>query len=432
MATLILAAFAGFLRPSIHGHDGVMNYAYLRSLLVDQDLDFTNDYTYYLDQYAEWFNNEPLKRDPETGRPINLYGVGSSLLWTPFVLIAHGFCFFAANPHFPANGYSRPYEWAVGIGSAFYASLGLWLLYRTLGRLTGRRNAFWAVLAVWLASPLVFYIYLHPSMSHANAFFLASLALWLYSRSDSLANWSVLGAVVGLLVSTRFQDASLLLGIAAGELWRLRSQALRCAAGGVKGRLMRYAAATVVAVVAFVPQLFAWHALQGTAFSGPRAYLNQGNVNPLAPVHLMEVLFSPRHGLFYWHPILILGAVGLLLPARNKWLQVAALGAFTGELWIISSWSVWWAGASFGQRMFISALPFLGIGISIALQSRKALAQFILQCLIVLMVLWNFGYIVQYGAGLISRQDGVPLKTLISNNLIAVPKLFLKRLNGSN
>ena len=421
---LVVAAFCFVLRPSIRGHDGVLNYSYLRSALIDHDLDFTNEYSYYLKREGEWFDNQELPRDPVTNRPINLYGVGSSILWAPWVLAAHGYCLLTHSRRdaWPADGFSYPYEEAVGMGSCFYASAGLLLLHGVVRRRFGRVAGFWGVQTVWLASPLFFYMYLHPSMSHANSFFLAALLLWLYLGGDGVWRWGLMGLTAGLLTATRFQDAALLCGIVVGEIMRLRSGAV--GRGYVRGRAVRYGLACIAGVVAFSPQLVAWHYLQGSALSGPRAYLAQGKVTLWAPIYSMQVMFSGRHGLFYWHPALLLAFAGLLVGKRHPRVRFVCLVMFAAELWVVSCWSLWWAGASFGHRLFISALPALAVGAA-ALVQRTRLTRRWAPVIITLLIFWNFGYVVQYGSGMINRQAAVGLRELFHNNLVTIPRKAL-------
>jgi len=430
LALFLAVAFALLLRPSIRGHDGVLNYVYLRSLLVDGDLHFSNEYRHYLTLQAEWFNNEELPSDPVTDMPINLYGVGSSMMWTPWVAVAHVATAAAARGGWEvaADGYSRPYEWAVGLGSCFYATLGLWLLFRLCARLVGRRSAFSSVLAAWLASPLVFYMYLHPSMSHANSFLCAALLLHTYLAGDGVRRWLALGAIAGLLVAVRFQDTVLLGGFAAAELWRWRERVREDAGWAfLRSRVGRYLGAGLMAIMAFSPQLAAWSILQGSAFSGPRAYLMQGRIDLLGPRHLVEVLFSSRHGLFFWHPLLLAGVVGFCLLRRRPRVAMLALVAFAMQWWVVSSWSIWWGGASFGHRMFISTLPFLAIGLAAAarLAGHTRWGSVGFAVLILLGMLWNFGLIVQYGSGMIDRQKAVPMSELVRNNVLRVPRLLI-------
>lgn len=430
MCLMLWMAFVLVTRPSIHGNDGVQNYAYLHSVLFDRDLDFTNEYDYYMSQAADWFNKEQIPRDPVTNLPINLYGVGSSLLWTPWVLAAHAMILVAnaLGVNIPADGFSAPYGIAVGYASCFYATLGLWLLYRFLRRRLSEVPAAWAILLLWLATPLFFYMYLHPSMSHANSFLMATLVLIQYLDSPrTLWRWGLLGLSAGLMVLVRFQDGILLLGLAAGELWYLFHEKTVKEPGAIPRHLALYAVFMVGFILPLTLQFAAWHVLQGSWFSGPRAYVTQGQFSLLAPTHVPQVLFSSNHGLFYWHPALLIAVAGLLIAGNFLREKLMALAAFTGQTWVIASWSIWWGGASFGQRMFISTLSFLAIGAA-TLFARESRFSIALKVILLVLIAWNFGCVVQYGLGWIPRQTAVPFTVLLHNNLVRLPALVLSHI----
>ena len=422
---LFIAALA-MLRPSIHGNDGVQNYAPLRSLLIDGDLDYANEYAHYFHLNPAWFDNLPVASDPTTQHPTNLYGVGSAILWAPWVATVHGAVLILNGSdltNIQADGYGLPYQWALGIASCFYASLGLFLLFRFLRRLTSPDAAFWSVLAIWLASPLVFYMVLHPSMSHANSFFLAVAMIVIYAGGDSIRRWFALGAVAGLLVLTRYQDAILLTAFIPLELKRI----VQGGRGGAAQRFIRIATAAAACLLLFSPQFAVWNYLHGTPFSGPREYLRQGSLHPFPPLHAWDVLISPRHGLFYWHPLLLLGVAGLLIPkAQMKW-RIFALTGFFAQVWIIGSWSHWWAGASFGHRMFISSLPLLAVGMALLMQTYSKSRRW-MPAVIVIFLLWNFGLMVQYGAGIIKRDQPVSWSEMARHNFITIPGKIAERL----
>ncbi|MBX7244054.1 MAG: hypothetical protein K1X53_01065, partial [Candidatus Sumerlaeaceae bacterium] len=124
-----------------------------------------------------------------------------------------------------------------------------------------------------------------------------------------------------------------------------------------------------------------------------------------------------------------LGVVGLLLAGKDLRMQLFCAAAFFIQYWVISSWSIWWAGASFGHRMFISALPFLAFGVARLLESVDRRRAWVC-ALIAFLVVWNFGYVVQYGSGMISRQESVPFLTLAYNNVVTVPSWMLAIVTG--
>ena len=424
LGVLLFVATCAMLRPSIHGNDGVQNYAPLRSLLVDGDLDYANDYAHYFHLNPDWFDNLPVASDPTTQHPTNLYGIGSAILWAPWIATVHGTALALNASGFTnirTDGYGLPYQWGLAIASCFYASVGLLLLFRFLTRLSSPDAAFWSVLAIWLASPLIFYMVLHPSMSHANSFFLAVVMMVIYAGGDSIRRWAALGAVAGLLVLTRYQDAVLLTVFIPLELKRV----LEGGRGALTQRLLRIATAGVACLLVFSPQFAVWNYLHGTPFSGPREYLRQGSFHAFPPLHAWDVLFSSRHGLFYWHPLLLTGFVGLLIPKIHiKW-RIFALTGFFAQVWIIGSWSHWWAGASFGHRMFISSLPLLAVGMALLMQTYPKFRRW-MPALVIVFLLWNFGLIVQYGAGLIKRDQPVSWAEMARHNFISIPGMIVE------
>ena len=416
LALMAAAAYFCF-QPSIRGNDGVQNVVYLQSLLFDRDLDFTNDYQQYYYGNPEWFDNHFPPSDPVTGRPINLYGVGNSVLWAPLFSLGYFAWWIIAPDALPASG-TFVYRYAVGIQSLLYAAIGIILLYGFLKRRFGAMPAFWSAMTVWFASPLFFYAYAHGSMSHANSFFLSVLLLICYLNAASVVRWGVLGAVAGLLVLVRFQDAVLLLFPAIGELLLLYDKR-KDLSSHLRKSVPRWSSCVIVGLCVLSLQCLAWNVLQGHPFSGPRAYMNQGSFAAI-PIHAFQVLFSSFHGLFHWHPILILGLAGLIWPLktdRNRE-RFLCLVTFLAVLWVVGSWSCWWAGASFGHRMFISAFPFLAYGIAVLLSHYQAegcrLRVWTIQILILLGILWNAGLIWQY-ASRIPRDAPVSVLTVCRN-----------------
>lgn len=414
---LLFALLCGWVvvtRPSIHGNDGVQNYVWLRSLMFDGNLDFTNEYAHYLSQQAHWFDHKDIPKDPVTGLPVNLYGVGNSILWAPWVILAHGIGLITnllLGPVFDLDGYGFLARAGVSFGSTFYASVGLFLLYMHLRKRSNDAIAFWAVILFWFATPLFFYMYLHPSMSHANSFFLSACIVCLYFAGKTRRRWFLLGLSCGMLCVTRLQDGILLIPIAACEIinW-VKNEDNR----SIKQRVLDYFAATIGVLIPIIPQLIGWKILQGGYFTGPRGYLSQGSINLLQPHHITDVLFSAKHGLIYCHPILLLPIIGLFFkPQLARTEKLVGMAAFACVLWVVGSWSIWWAGASFGQRMFISLYPFIIIGLAgydiFATVRRRNF--FIVLTLVA--IVWNFLYIVRYASGSIDRQDKISYRQIL-------------------
>ncbi len=391
-------------RPSIHGNDGVQNVAYLISFLKSQHFDFTETYSHYFALHPEWFNFAFPPLDPITHLPINLYGIANSILWAPLSLIA-----------FLIWGSEHLYDlldFTVCFHSLLYVSIGSFLLYEFIVKYTDSASAIFSLVIILFATPLLFYSYAHGSMSHANSFFMVCCIIYLDDKANKTVHYALLGLCCGLLVLTRFQDLVLLIYPLMSAFSRYINHKT---AEPISLFIKKYLLCVVVMVSVILLQTVVWHKIQGSYFSGPRAYVSQGSFT-LIPYHLIQTLFSPFHGLFYWHPILLLGLFGLVITVHKK-LSFISLCAFLLSLYIISSWSCWWAGASFGQRMFISSFPFLAIGIAqlvIFCNKYCRYTTFVMVIITFLACIWNLELLHQYGT-VLPHDKPVSYQSIFSN-----------------
>ena len=424
VALVAIVAIPFLWTPWIHGNDGVRNYVYCRSFWIDGDFDFTNEFQHYMaaGEMREY------RIDNLTGRPGNGQAIGSAILWTPFFWVAH---FLSKISGGAADGYGRIYEWFICVGSLFYAVLGLMLLMRTVAWRFGTPAAMVGVFALWWGSPLWFYMYLHPSMSHACSFFTASLLVWMYERwraVQAVRHFLFMGLAAGLALSTRYTNGALLLvpgafaakAILAGlpgdhpfELrFRFRASFLLMAGGFF--------------LMAF-PQMAAWRSFYDAWLAGPRDYNMATNLPGWASPYVLDVLFSGWRGMFVWAPVTLLGLVGAVLLVRYlRWLDIALALGFVLQLWVIGGWGVWYGGASFGQRFFINFTPMFALGLAWLFQAlRRPTLRRTLVVLVVLCVLWTGGLAVQYVGGIVPREDRVAFRTLAANQFTRVPTWML-------
>ena len=128
-----------------------------------------------------------------TGLRRNFAPMGSALLWSPFYAIADAGVRVARmfGSAIPADGFSRPYIAAITYGSALYGFLAIVLSAMAARRLVGGGAT--SLAAVWLGTPLLFYMYVAPGFSHAcSAFAVAAFVFtWLHVRRS----WTPSGVV---------------------------------------------------------------------------------------------------------------------------------------------------------------------------------------------------------------------------------------------
>ena len=429
LSLVFLAIIA--LRPSIRGNDGVGHYVFLASMLRAGDLNFRDDYRAFDDikQYPYQFSKLPICA--ETGFPSNRYGIGASLLWSPFVAATHlGLKYWA---HELADGISRPYEWAVGVATVFWGSLGLAILYHRLRENGSPLAASGALLALIFASPLGFYLYAHGSMAHGVEFFSATLVFLTFERSwkNLQPLWvAACGASLALLVMIRVQNVTWPLVLGAALCYRIFSESNNSQRFGKKARdiLVGMVPFVSAAAVVFLPQFIVWQTIYGHWYSGPTPYLDGSAGRFIVwPKYLFHALFSERGGALAWHPAIAVGLVSLLLSAfqgkGRRTMAVVGLAGFAAQAWIVGCWSSWWGGASFGNRFFISSLPWIGLGLTQWLTVSRPGAGYRRLLLLSLLMLWNFGLLVQYATELVPREDPVPWSRVIRQNLVDVPRM---------
>ena len=426
--------------PRLYSSDEIKYFVALRSLYFDHDLNYENEYAHFIERDPVAHAGLVPLRDEvtPTGYRLNDAPIGSALLWTPFYVVADTFVLAARLVGFdiPRDGYSWPYVFAVSFGSLFWGILGLFITYRLCREYADAISSRAALIGIWLASPVVFYLYVTPPMAHANSLFAVALFLfiWLQTRQErQLFGWVVLGASAGLMVLVRELNWLFLLAPAVDELaeaWdthrtarieaRLDSRSVvatwwRRSLPRVRGSLL---CGFLILVVAS-PQFYVYRTLHGTF--GPTPFV----VDKFEryPIHAMEVLFSGFHGLFSWTPITLFGVLGLVaLWRRDARVALALAVVFAAQVVVIGSYDTWWGGASFGARRFINCTPIFALGLAVPLDRLRPATHTVAVAAIVLLIVWNMGLAVQYGTGLIPRDEAVTMRTIAYNQVFEVPR----------
>lgn len=395
------------------GSDGVRYYAITRSVLLDRDFDFTNDYRLLGIQAGL----------TTTGLPSNQHGIGTAILWMPFFLLAHAISLLlnAFGRSVPTNGMSYIYEASVCLGTIAYATLGFILTYHTIRKLptSAIGPTFWSVIGMWWATPAIYYLIAEPSMSHALT--ICTMALFLFtwyalSPNCSMWDWMKLGLATGLVALVRWQDGIIALVPLAELCWWVFQRRLRI--GHAIGRLAVF---SVPVLLVFSPQFLMWKALYGAFLAIP-----QGN-DFFSWTHpqILRTLFSTRHGLLSWHPVFLLALLGLLpLWKRSRLITLVVLYVFVGELYINSAASRWWADDAFGGRRFVSLIPLLTVPLTALLARMKREWTLIL---LAGLIVWNGLSLVQYRLRFVSMSEPLTIREMTIGRLL-VPFELAQRL----
>jgi hypothetical protein len=342
-ALFVIVLAAMYMQPQRVASDGIFYFAPLRSVVVEGNLDFENEYR-VLGATEGYFHRT------DTGRLPNNFSIGPSLLWAPFYVAVH---LLGHVGFFRPTGFGYPYFTTVATATVLIGFLGVVWFYRLAARYFDPPIAFVATVVLWLGSFHVWYMVFEPSMSHALAMAMVAGYLLLCQRGpkDWLA-FALVGAVAGLVVLVRWQNI-VFLPVGWVLIWRQRG----------RPKWQELAVSGAAALIVFFPQMIYWKLLYGEFLLVPQG----GNYMQWGSPQIEAVLFSSRHGLFSWSPILWIGAIGFFAFIRKERIfGMAYLVAFLVALYINASVSDWWAGASFGARRFDGALPAFGLGLAMA------------------------------------------------------------------
>jgi len=439
---LLLAISLPLLNPWVRG-DGVGYYAFARALLFQRNLDFTPDYQHANQGFREArLDSEGNPRDifrTPTGHLDNHFTIGPAILWAPFLLLAHGGVLLARlfGADVSADGFSLPYLLAMALGTLLCGFLALLISYRVACRFVAERWALLSTVAIWWGSSLPVYMYFNPSWSHAHSAFSVALFFWYWLRtrqSRSTAQWFLLGLIAGLALNVYYPNALLLLLLIPDAVASYRAAAEKV--GGAPGfaRLLRdQVLFCAVVATALLPTFLTKYAIYGGPFRSGYIPITQWN---WSSPWFLALLFSSNHGLFSWTPILFFAVAGLFFFVRkDRLVGTSVLCVLFAFYYFMASYPDWPGISSYGNRFFVSLTVFFVLGLGSLLEALAELsrgrraATASLTAAVCLFVLWNLGFIFQWGAHLIPARGPVSWRQVAYNQFEVVPRQALAQLD---
>jgi hypothetical protein len=388
---ITVVARTGLRSKTLIWSDGKTYYTWARSILLDHDIDFRNDY-----QVMFAPDTVPAEYSPTTPKGLlnNKYPVGLAILETPGLLLGSVIARYVV--HAPTNGVSAPYQYAVTWSLLALYFVSFILLYQAMLRLGVARK--WACafgLTALIGTNLFHYVVREPTMAHASGVALFNILLFLTVRWDGhrsrigTVHGILLGALVGLLFLVRNTNVLMLPVLAAIVMTgrRVSFREVVPIAGG----------ALVVAALQPISLWFLWGQVR---FS---SYINESFTAGMPGV--ISALVSARHGLFVYQPwyaiLLLLVAYGANRAQRLRPVCLAAIASFLLMAVANGTWWCWWFSLSYGNRAFIETLPALSLVAALAVsrlnvgkRTTTALLVAMLAVVVVNLYLW-VGYVLQ-------------------------------------
>ncbi len=415
LVLLIKISFSGY----VIGSDGLGYYAHLRSLLVDGDLQFANEFLEY-NPLGHGVPNPYLST--ATGHVPNKYSIGPALLWLPFFVVAHTLTILAnqLGVTLEPDGYSLLYQFFIGFGSIIYGLAGLVLIYKITIRFFHNNEAFLATSLVALSTNVIYYLSNEPTMSHSMSMFAVSLFAFIWVKdidNRQKGGMVLLGLAAGLMILIRPQNALFLVLLVLEWFGFFKIDSNYTSRFGKQ--MIEISVFGVTLLFMLIPQFAVWKILYGHFLY----YSYEGEGFNFTNPHLLDSLFSARHGLISWTPIILFALIGaFLFLSKQAKLGLALIVAFILQWYLNSAWHSWWFGHSFGGRAYINCSFIFVIGIAMLLTTSKKWAVPI-RFLVVILVGWNLLFAAQYSFGMLPHDGAVTFKQVLYNQFKLLAKL---------
>lgn len=338
-------------------------YLYLPATFIYNDLKQLDFLPEVIDRYRPTYDPYQAYRH-ESGNMVMKYSVGQAVTYAPFFLVAH--LYASVSEEYAADGFSRPYQFMVSLGSLIISFIGLCVLMRVLRRYFSPAVVGLTLLLIVAGTNYLNYSAIDGAMTHNTVFTLYALLIWctdrLYRRppyppGDRLLCCFYIGLLLGLMALTRPTE---ILAVVIPLCWGVVPSKT-----GFERRLseltslwigVTLAAVTCVAVGSL--QLIYWKYVTGDWIV--YSYQDQG-FDWFSP-HLTDGLFSYKAGWLTYTPLMwfgLLGFIPLYLFYRRRGIFLAPLVHTVLFIYVAFAWSVWWYGGSLGQRTMVQAYAVL-------------------------------------------------------------------------
>ena len=294
----------------------------------------------------------------KTGNYVFKYLGGIAILHLPVFIAAH---VYALNSPFEADGFSAPYQNAIGFGVVLYAILALFILRKVLLKYYSDSVTSLTLILLVLATNAIQYISIDSAQSHAPIFLLYCIILWLtqkWHEKPSLSTALLSGFIIGLATISRPTEAIMVL---IPILWNTHNkEAAKAKWDLVKANLPMVYLAALGGILGILPQLIYWQYVTGFFI-----YDVGSAWRFLSP--FFRVLFGFEKGWFIYTPVTIFFVLGFFYlkdyPFKKSVLKFCLL-----NIWVIISWSDWKYGGSYYTRALMQSYPVFAFSFTAFIQ----------------------------------------------------------------
>jgi hypothetical protein len=407
--SLILAIFISFLILYCHftlpkydsaessrdlNYDAVSYYLYLPMTFIYHDPGMK---TKTVDSLKVKYNFSPTLyqiHTTENNTRVPNYTAGMSYFYLPGFLIANA---WAKNSDYPQDGFSLPYQKAIPLLIYFLAIPGIFLLRKLLLEWFSEKIVSITLILLCLGTNYFSEAIgntLQPHVAMFSMYVLLLFCIHKWHLFPSFKYAAIGGFAAGLLTLTRPTD---IICFIIPLLWNVYDKkSFRKKLKLFSEHKTHILVLIIFAFLPFIPQFLYWKETTGhfIYFS----YKHTEGFDFTEP-HILQVLFSFKKSLLVYTPLLLVAVFGMFRMKKYvPGLTYPVIIFILLNFYLLSSWAVWWNGASFGMRYFVQSYVLLTIPIAVAVQEffRIKYLKFILAPVICFLIFLNLFQTWQY------------------------------------
>jgi len=437
--------------------EGAADYSWVRSFIMDGDLDCSNEFEHFGKEFQMRYGWSGVGNDlypvkTVTGVQVNKYSIGSALLWSPFFIVGHVFTILFTK--LTADGYSKLYVYWVSFASCLYAFLGILLSYFIAKKFFPAKIVLFATIGIWFASSIPVYMYLNPSMPHNASMFAVSLFLFYWIKTmeaRSTKQWLVLGLLSGLMILVRMENLMFTICPLLESLNQYYQNVKLKDNIKIRKLFFQNVLFVLFLIIGFFPQMMVWKVVFGKFFVQPYDIhlalieaaqgittvsdnIVSGAVKDPAIIsflkyfthpHLTHTLWGSSYGIFTWTPIIFFSVLGFIWLIKKESKTGIILFIALAMIVYVTSCGLK-GGSSFGDRYLIKCTPIYIVSLSaLIFRFHKRVKDILIIAILCLFVLWNGLFIVQYSTGLVPRMGPISWSQMIKNQFTKAPQKLI-------
>ncbi|MBN1337932.1 MAG: glycosyltransferase family 39 protein [Bacteroidales bacterium] len=287
----------------------------------------------------------------KNGNYVFKYLGGVAILQLPFFFAGH---IAALAGGYEADGFSMPYQYAIGFGAVFWCLLSIVLLINILRRWFSDHVTAITLILLTIASNLIQYIAVDGGQSHAWIFPLYVFVLYTtlqWHIRPSMAWAAATGLIIGLATISRPTEAIMLF---IPLFWNTHTkEAAKLKWALLKENKSHILVAALAGLAGVLPQLIYWKIATGSFV------YDVGSKWDFLTPHL-RVLTGWEKGWFVYTPVTLFFVAGFFVIKKFPFGKSVLVFCLL-NIYIIISWHDWRYGGSYSARALTQSYPVFAL-----------------------------------------------------------------------